>query len=52
MALLGVVVDGLAARGEPELASYASAANVPSVRWHLACGFELLPDPLRQVMRR
>jgi GNAT superfamily N-acetyltransferase len=52
MALLGVVVDGLAARGEPELASYASAVNVPSVRWHLACGFELLPDPLRQVMRR
>jgi hypothetical protein len=46
-----VVLDGLAARGEGELASHASAANVPSVRWHLACGFALAPDPLREVLR-
>lgn len=51
-ALLGVVVDALAARGEPVLASFASAANVPSLRWHLACGFELAPDPLREALRR
>jgi GNAT superfamily N-acetyltransferase len=51
-ALLSVVVDGLAARGEGELASYASVANVPSVRWHLACGFELISDPLRELARR
>ncbi|MCP9491005.1 MAG: GNAT family N-acetyltransferase [Solirubrobacteraceae bacterium MAG38_C4-C5] len=51
-ALLSVVVDALAARGEPELGSYASAANVPSVRWHLACGFALTPDRLRELLRR
>jgi GNAT superfamily N-acetyltransferase len=51
-ALLCVVLDGLAARGEGELASHASAANVPSVRWHLACGFALAPDPLREALRR
>lgn len=50
-ALLRVVLDGLAARGEEELASHASAANLPSVRWHLACGFALAPDPLREVLR-
>lgn len=51
-AMLKVVVDGLATGGEPELASYASAANVPSLRWHLACGFALTPDPLREILRR
>jgi GNAT superfamily N-acetyltransferase len=51
-ALLSVVADALAARGERELTSYASAANVPSVRWHLARGFELTPDPMRELARR
>lgn len=50
-ALLGVVVEALAERGVSELESHASAANLPSVRWHLGRGFELAPDPLRAALR-
>jgi hypothetical protein len=35
-----------------ERPQHASAANAPSVRWHLACGFALAPDPLREALRR
>lgn len=51
-ALLRVVVETLSARGVEELASGASAANVPSLRWHLTRGFQLAPDPLRDALRR
>jgi L-amino acid N-acyltransferase YncA len=51
-ALLRVVVETLSARGVDELASAASAANVPSLRWHLTRGFQLAPDPIREAMRR
>jgi GNAT superfamily N-acetyltransferase len=51
-ALLRVVVETLSARGVEELASGTSAANVPSLRWHLTHGFQLAPDPLREAMRR
>jgi GNAT superfamily N-acetyltransferase len=51
-ALLRVVVETLSARGVEELASGTSAANVPSLRWHLTRGFQLAPDPLREAMRR
>jgi hypothetical protein len=46
------VVETLSARGVDELASAASAANVPSPRWHLTRGFQLAPDPIRAAMRR
>jgi L-amino acid N-acyltransferase YncA len=51
-ALLRVVVETLSARGVEELASGTSAANVPSLRWHLTRGFQLAPDPIRDAMRR
>lgn len=51
-ALLRVVVETLSARGVEELASGTSAANVPSLRWHLTRGFQLAPDPLREALRR
>jgi len=51
-ALLRVVVETLSARGVEELASGTSAANVPSLRWHLTRGFQLAPDPIREAMRR
>ena len=51
-ALLRVVVETLSARGVEELASGTSAANVPSLRWHLTRGFQLAPDPLRDALRR
>jgi len=51
-ALLRVVVETLSARGVEELASGTSAANVPSLRWHLTRGFQLAPDPVREAMRR
>jgi GNAT superfamily N-acetyltransferase len=51
-ALLRAVVETLSARGVDELASGASAANVPSLRWHLTRGFQLAPDPIREAMRR
>jgi GNAT superfamily N-acetyltransferase len=51
-ALLRVVVEILSARGVEELASGTSAANVPSLRWHLTRGFQLAPDPIREAMRR
>jgi GNAT superfamily N-acetyltransferase len=51
-ALLRVVVETLSARGVEELASGTSAANVPSLRWHLTRGFQLVPDPLREALRR
>jgi len=38
-ALLGVIIEALAARGERQLASATSAANLPSLRWHLARDF-------------
>jgi GNAT superfamily N-acetyltransferase len=50
-ALLRVVVETLSARGVGELASAASAANLPSLRWHLTRGFQLAPDPLRDALR-
>jgi len=51
-ALLRVVVETLSARGVDELASGTSAANVPSLRWHLTHGFQLAPDPVREAVRR
>ncbi|MFI4992654.1 MAG: GNAT family N-acetyltransferase [Solirubrobacterales bacterium] len=51
-ALLRVVVETLSARGVEELASGTSAANVPSLRWHLTRGFQLAPDPIRDALRR
>lgn len=45
--LLAAVCADLRARGEPLVASYASAANVASLRWHLSRGFELTPERLR-----
>jgi GNAT superfamily N-acetyltransferase len=51
-ALLRVVVQTLSARGVDELASGTSAANIPSLRWHLTRGFQLAPDPMREAMRR
>lgn len=50
-ALLAVVVQDLAERGESHLASAASASNRPSLRWHLRNGFELTADPLESIMR-
>ncbi|MDQ3632580.1 MAG: GNAT family N-acetyltransferase [Actinomycetota bacterium] len=50
-ALLRVVVGALAARGESVVTSHASAANLPSLRWHLARGFELTPDPVYTALR-
>jgi len=50
--LLGVIVEALAARGERQLASAASAANLPSLRWHLARDFKLTPDPIYELQRR
>jgi GNAT superfamily N-acetyltransferase len=50
-ALLDVVVQTLSARGVEELASGTSAANVPSLRWHLTRGFQLAPSPLRGALR-
>jgi GNAT superfamily N-acetyltransferase len=51
-ALLRVVVETLSAHGVQELASGTSAANVPSLRWHLTRGFQVAPDPVREAMRR
>jgi len=51
-AMLGVALGALARRGVQEVASHASAANMPSLRWHLACGFELTPDPLWELRSR
>ncbi len=50
--MLGVVLGAMARRGVREVASHASAANVPSLRWHLARGFELTPDPLWELRLR
>jgi GNAT superfamily N-acetyltransferase len=50
-ALLRLVSSELSARGVSELVSAASAANVPSLRWHLTRGFYLDPDPLRDALR-
>lgn len=49
--LLGVVVERLAKRGIREIASSASAANLPSLRWHLARGFTVTLDPLYELQR-
>jgi L-amino acid N-acyltransferase YncA len=49
--LLRVIVAALRARGVSELASAASAANTPSLRWHLSRGFQLAEDPLREALR-
>ena len=51
-ALLRVVVETLSASGTEELTSAASAANVPSLRWHLTRGFQLAPDPVREALHR
>lgn len=50
-ALLRLVSSELSARGVSELVSAASAANVPSLRWHLTRGFHLDRDPLRDALR-
>jgi len=50
-ALLRVVVQTLSTCGVDELASGTSAANVPSLRWHLTRGFQLAPDPVREGLR-
>jgi GNAT superfamily N-acetyltransferase len=49
-ALLSVVTEALSADGIRTLTSATSAANVPSLRWHLSRGFELAADPLREAM--
>lgn len=48
-ALLRGVCERLSADGRPRLHSACSAANVPSLRWHLSSGFTLAPDPLRTL---
>ncbi len=48
--LLRLIVTVLRARGVGELASGASAANVPSLRWHFSRGFRLAEDPLRAAV--
>jgi GNAT superfamily N-acetyltransferase len=50
-ALLGLITTALRGRGMSELASAASAANVPSLRWHLTRGFHLAEDPVREALR-
>jgi GNAT superfamily N-acetyltransferase len=50
-ALLRLISTTLSARGTSELASAASAANTPSLRWHLTRGFQLAEDPLREALR-
>jgi GNAT superfamily N-acetyltransferase len=50
-ALLRVVVETLSERGVEELASSTSAANMASLRWHLTRGFQLAPDPSREILR-
>jgi GNAT superfamily N-acetyltransferase len=50
-ALLALITDALRARGISELASAASAANTPSLRWHLTRGFQLAEDQLREALR-
>jgi L-amino acid N-acyltransferase YncA len=50
-ALLRVIIAAMRTRGEPVLASAASAATTPSLRWHLTRGFQLAEDPLREVLR-
>jgi GNAT superfamily N-acetyltransferase len=49
--LLRLITTTLLARGINELNSAASAANTPSLRWHLSRGFQLAEDPVRQVLR-
>jgi GNAT superfamily N-acetyltransferase len=50
-ALLRLITTTLSARGTSELASAASGANTPSLRWHLTRGFQLAEDPLRETLR-
>jgi hypothetical protein len=50
-AVLDGVVQGLSARGIEELTSATSAANIASLRWHLSRGFQMAPDPFREVLR-
>lgn len=50
-AVLAAVCADLRDRGEPLIASAASAANIASLRWHLSRGFALGPDPLRELRR-
>jgi GNAT superfamily N-acetyltransferase len=50
-ALLARITDVLHQRGISELASAASAANMPSLRWHLTRGFQLAEDPMREALR-
>ncbi len=50
-ALLELISTVLRARGVSELASTASAANTPSLRWHLTRGFQLAEDPVREALR-
>jgi len=49
--LLALITTALRARGIGELASATSAANTPSLRWHLSRGFQLAEDPVRQALR-
>jgi len=49
--LLALITTALRARGIGELASATSAANTPSLRWHLSRGFQLAEDPMREALR-
>jgi RimJ/RimL family protein N-acetyltransferase len=49
--MLRLVTSSLHTRGIDELTSAVSAANIPSMRWHLTRGFELAEDPLREALR-
>jgi len=49
--LLRLITTTLRARGISELASTTSAANTPSLRWHLSRGFHLVEDPMREAVR-
>lgn len=50
-ALLRAISQELNSNGAETLWSSASAANIPSLRWHLTRGFELASDPLREATR-
>jgi GNAT superfamily N-acetyltransferase len=50
-ALLRLIIARLRKQGVHQLASAASAANTPSLRWHLTRGFQLAEDPLREALR-
>jgi hypothetical protein len=50
-ALLALITTALRDRDIGQLASGASGANLPSIRFHLSRKFELAEDPLREALR-